>query len=221
MKQNLDTDPDYLLLQHQGQRIPIPTRLAIDDGENIYGGNITSGGTASAGAAASASLTNQQNFSQIQENPFPGCLAHWTPLPLLEDGKWITARIQDVRRGDILNYRNEYRKVFDVVRSWCDDIWEVNTHQHIAEFGCSPTHRIVQNLTDYGGTAVQDLTPESTWLVETETGELVEDRILLCEATGVAGWVYQVTLEGDAPEDHWFMAAGAVQENAKPTEDQR
>lgn len=216
---NLDTDPDYILTTYQGKRIPTTTRLAVDDGEHNYGGVTQGGGTASAGTAGAA-LNAQQNISQIQENPLPGCLAHSTPFDVFrtKNSPSELLVIQCIEPGWFLRFGQEKRRVHDVVRSWCLEMWIVRTENVMCQ--SSITHRIVQNPQDIGGTSVGELkVGESTWLRETPDG-FTEELITECKPIGIPGWVYQVMLEGDTPESHWFTGPwGETHENAKPNEE--
>lgn len=212
-KINLDTDVDYIMLQHQGQRIPIPTRLAIDDGENIYGGNITSGGTASAGAAASASLTNQQNFSQIQENPLP-CLAHRTFVPVWHGDQIVEIEVQDLLPGHYLKYQDRRQPVEQIQRLWCDSLWVVKCGNN--EFLSSGKHHLVLDTNGPVYAQVETIQPHTLWAQASGEKATIEQ----CFNSGTIGWVYRIYLKDDGtPESHWYEACGGIHENAKPIDE--
>lgn len=209
-KQNLDTDPDYIMLQHQGDRIPVPTRIAVDDGENIMGGVMTGGGTASAGNTGGSTLSAQQNFSQIQENPPPACVAHGTILDVWRNSaEIIRIPVEDMHRKQCLRYDQQQNQVDDIDRKWCESLWMLQSGNSFLE--CSPSHRVITSLEDLDGTAVTELRGGDKVLMSGGIGTLTESK-----DTGRPGWVYKITLVDDGtPQSHWFMSGNFCSHNAK------
>lgn len=213
---NCDTDADYIMLQHQGVLIPTPTRIAVDDGENIQGGVQPGGGsTSAAGGSAVAGTAAQQNFSQIQENPLP-CVAHDTLLDRAAEGdSWVGILVQDLMPGMNLRYGGRRNYVEQIDRVWCDGLWFIEAQGH--RLVCSPEHRVITNVNDGAGTPVNTLKIGDTWLLRDGPA-----LITTIGHTNRPGWVYRIALRGDgAPESHWFIGNGGVSHNVKIQDDQR
>lgn len=209
-KQNLDCDPDYIMTQYQGRNVPTPTRLAVDDGENLIGGVLTGGGTASAGGTASNTLAAQQNISQIQENPLPPCPAHGTLIDIWAADAPGMALVQDLVKGQFLKYKERHNEIEAVEREWCESLWAIQSGNSWLE--SSPDHRVITNATDADGTPVNTLVSGNSILMRGGAG-----TINTSHDTFRPGWVYRITLKDDGTsESHWFIGNNIVQHNVKP-----
>jgi hypothetical protein len=220
IRYNVDTDADYIMLQHQGVLIPTPTRIAVDDGETISGGVQPGGGsTSAAGGSAVAGTAAQQNFSQIQENPLP-CVAHDTPIAVLDAGSdvvWVL--VQDLLPGAELWYAGDSHRVTQIDRVWSDSLWYFGA----AGYGivCSDDHRVIAGFEDYDGTSVSSMACGDSVLVLSE-GRIVQEAVATSHAVEEKGWVYRITLETtDDLTCHWFVSGKIVSHNVKIQDDQR
>ena len=214
---NIDTNPDYIMTQHQGRLIPTQVRTAIDDAENISGGVQPGGGSASAaGGGAAAAASAQQNLSQIQENPLPPCVAHGTLIDVWFGDEWREVLVQDVMPDWLLKYDDRRNYVEQIDRVWCTEQWFIRADNG-KQLYSSADHRIITDINDWEGTPVNTLKAGDTWLTRNGLVNIVESLDPKRHS-----WVYRISLkdEGTA-KSHWFVSNSGVSHNVKPSQDER
>lgn len=211
IKVNLDTDADAILLNYQGRLVSTPTRLAVDDGENLTGGATQGAGSNTSGSSGgNVLLTNATNFSQIQENPLP-CLAHGTLIDIYLGEPCLA---QDLVPGQLLKYQDRAQMIEQVQRLWCESLWFVKCGEKW--FGSSGDHHLVMDIEQPSYKQIKTIQVGDMW---PQVGGH-KAAITGCEKTGVAGWVYRIYLKDDGtPESHWYEACGGIHENAKPIDE--
>lgn len=215
IKVNSDVNEDFILLRLQGSRVPAPTSLAVDDGENLSGGAVPGGGSNSTGTSGGNTLlTNAQNFAQIQDDPTGNCIAHDTIVEMWRNGHQkeddiVQVKVQDLIHGQELHYAANGNAIEHVERKWCESLWLLQSGNNFIE--CSPTQRFITSEDDHAGTIVTELKPGDKTMLNGGLGTINQSR-----DTGRGGWVYDISLaDNGSPQDHWFIANTFVAHNVK------
>lgn len=160
------------------------------------------------------------------------CLAEGYPVLTLTDGgkifrtavemlnKFFTVKSETPLAPNFV-YSNERHK--------CANIWRVATERW--EIECSPTHPLITSQLDHRGVPVCNLKPGDLTLIELN-GQISQEALTVCEATGKGGWVRQLSLyprhnyvAGKAKRTFWQKlfrrnpVGGFVQSNVKPQQE--